>query len=160
MKLKQQLVALATVAALGTGGSAQAFVLWPGDFATTTTTVGGIGALIYFLVIKKKPAEEEPAKTEETTKAAFLYLRENHLQLTADLARGEGPVLEELASAAHIRIENKAAFSAAMQSNAAELIELSNPETLDEARATRFVERYLEILRAEPALAQDLASLS
>lgn len=143
MKLKHQVVALATMAALGSSTVARAGFIWPGDVSTTTTTLGAGVAVVVWLLVKKKPAEGEA--TGETTKAAYLYLRDNHLQLTQDLAVGQGPVLDELASAANVSVANKAAFAKAMQANAAELIALTSPESLDEQRAVRFIERYVQI---------------
>jgi hypothetical protein len=133
--------------------------LWPGDLSTTTTTTVGIGAAVFLLLGKDGKAEKADPEAV-TTKATLLYLRDNHLQLVQDLAQGQGPVIQELASAAGIQLENQARFGRCMQAHAHELIELSAPEALDGHRTLRFLQRYLEIAGADQVLARDLLAVS
>lgn len=156
MKVSNKLAAAGIATVMGMAPTAHAGLLWPGDVSTSTTVLGGIGAAVYFLFIKK---DEPAAEGEEAVKAAQLYLKSNHLQLAQDLAQGEGPVLEELAVHSRIAPENRGLLGAQLQAHAAELLELSHPATLDEARTVKFLERYLEIVQQNPVLAQDLRTL-
>ena len=163
MKLKQRLVAVATVAALaGPMGSANAGYIWPGDYCTTTTVLAGAVVAAVFLM-KKKPEEKPDATTpstdKTTSKSTQLYLKNHQLQMTEELARGEGPVLSELATATHVRTEHMAVYQETLLANSVELIELVQSGATDEAAAARFVQRYVEILQAQPVLAQDLATV-
>lgn len=112
------------------------------------TTTAGTGFAIYGTVMALKP---KPA----TPETALRYLRANEDQLRQDLALGSGPTLDDLASAAEIRLENADKFRALLQSHRRELLDLAEPSLLNAERAVRFLSRIGELAYADDTLRLD-----
>lgn len=145
--------------------------------STLGTTLGLLplattGAIIYFVVIKKDDKAAPPGTTppvedagggyvmseQEAEKWVELYLRDHSEQLTADIARGYGPALNDLSAILRIQPEHRALFGATLQANASELLPFANKNSLTGKRAAHFFERMGDLLRADGALKHDLAA--
>lgn len=112
------------------------------------TTLVGLGYLFWSALTKT-------AAAPVAAPAATAFLRANHRQLEQDLALGAGPAIEDLAAIGRIRRENLARFARALRSHRAELLRLSHPSTLTEARAVETFRRIGLIAAEDPALAED-----
>lgn len=112
------------------------------------TTTAATGFAIYGTVMLLTPKPSTPA-------VALRYLRANEDQLRQDLALGYGPTLDDLASAAEIRVEHAARFRQLLQTNRKELLDLADGELLTADRALRFLSRIGELAWADEELRRD-----
>ena len=105
----------------------------------------------------KKDSDKKDGDKKDGDKAAELYLRQNALELAQDLATGNGPVIDELATGLRISTENKATFAEFLCKDRKELLALADAQKLDTPRAALFVKRMVDLMQADPALARDSA---
>jgi hypothetical protein len=122
--------------------------------ALLVTTGVGVG-LILFLALRK-PAAPEPSKLSDDAKQAQLWLRANKRQLTADLALGAGPTLDDLAAAAQIRTVNRSRFCAMLREHRAEILApLGHAEDVSLETTVQVMSRVGALTIADPVLKAD-----
>lgn len=124
---------------LGWATSAQAQV-YSGDeegpqvlySSSTTTTSSALGiAMIYATVASTIP--------DDSSAAVELYLRENSVALSSDLALGAGETVDDLAGLLRVPDDERARFGRALRLASQRLIVLADPTELDRGRASEFV---------------------
>lgn len=76
---------------------------------------------------------------------AQAYLQEHQLDVVQGLATGEGPFVELVSSAFHVRDAERPAFTQKLTSHYDELAELANAHTLTPQRAHRFFEMISQL---------------
>ena len=76
---------------------------------------------------------------------AQAYLQEHQLDVVQGLATGEGPFVELVSSAFHMRDAERPAFTQKLTSHYDELAELANAHTLTPQRAHRFFEMISQL---------------
>ncbi len=79
---------------------------------------------------------------------AEAYLRKHSTQLALDIRRGSGGTVKDLATAAGVPATRLEQFAVALRSHASDLLPLAKEETLDSARALRFMEKIDEIAKS------------
>jgi hypothetical protein len=102
---------------------------------------------------EKPPAAQPPPIV---TQAVTHWIRENALQLRADLARGHGPMIDDLAAAVEVPLAHRPLFGHKLRARRGELLEMSDPVSLTPERATRFLRRIGEIMEGDEVLLADL----
>jgi hypothetical protein len=76
---------------------------------------------------------------------AQAYLQEHQLDVVQGLATGEGPFVELVSSAFHVRDAERPAFTQKLTSHYDELAELADAHTLTPQRAHRFFEMISQL---------------
>ena len=117
-------------------------------------------ALVFVAVVViaangRDPAPVTPPPATPHEKRAAQWLGENDEQLRIDLARGEGPTLDDLAAAFALRPERRGLFAAAMRKKRGRLLatlDASSPET---ARVRGLLREVSDAMREDDALRGD-----
>ena len=93
--------------------------------STTTTTI--VGGIILTVVLSRKSSSLER------------YLRDNAVALHQEVGRGAGDTVADLADIFGVRAADRPLFARLLRQNRREVLDLIDPEHLDEARTKRFV---------------------
>lgn len=120
--------------------------------------IAGLAGLVIVLAVVAIASWSRPRAATASTddRRALDYLRENDARIRVDLARGDGPTVDDLAASYLLPPERKARFGRALHARRVELIDLLDPHAEAEpAHARAFLRKVGEIMADDPELRGD-----
>lgn len=120
--------------------------------------IAGLAGLVIVLAVVAIASWSRPkaATASADDRRALDYLRANDARIRVDLARGDGPTVDDLAASYLLPPERRARFGRALHARRVELIELLDPHAQAEpAHARAFLRKVGEIMADDPELRGD-----
>lgn len=133
--------------------------------ATATVTMAVVGGVIGIIFLTRLSDRRGTPGLDDAQQQAALdearrYLRENRRQVRADISRGAGPFVDEIALAHTLPVPLRPRLGAAIQRAHAALDAPLSDAEVDEDETLRFAMALGDAMRSDPALAPHVEALA